>query len=170
MSFEDLALPFLKADLFVDLTPPQIKTLLICGERTVFRNGYCLIEADQAGDCAYLITSGVARIVDPFTGRFCSETLGLGTLVGELAMLIEIEYATTVVAHGRVEALRFSRETVVELMRHDPSLAASFLSRMTERLAGVGRKLRDFDETLEQATLSTVHASMGGSPLPTVIN
>ncbi len=96
------------------------------------------------------------------------QRFGPGTLVGELAMLIEIEHETTVIAARGVEALKFSRETLRELMQLDTSLAEALLSRMTARLGALGKRLRAFDETLEQTTRLSAMASMGMHPAPPV--
>ena len=152
MTFEALTDPFMRAPLFGDLSPPQIKTLTICAERVSFRDCEAVIRDGEAGDSAYLIMSGEIAIVDPSDGTLCPDSLEAGTLVGEMAMLIETEHATTVIARGPVHALRFQRETMHELMRLDPTLAEAFMGRITERLRSVGRRLRAFDDELEAVT------------------
>lgn len=170
MSFEALTQPFMQADLFAELSSLQIKTLMICAEQVSFREGDTIIRADEAGDCAYLVMAGETRIIDAETGRPGDRRFGAGTLVGEMAMLIEIEHETTVVAARGVEALRFSRETLRELMQLDKSLAEALLSRMSARLGSLGKRLRAFDETLEQTTRLSAMASMGMHPAPVTYN
>lgn len=153
MSFEALTDPFMRAPLFAELSPLQIKTLALCADRVSFKDCEAIIHEGQHGDAAYLVMSGEVAIVDPCDGALCSELLEAGTLVGEMAMLIETEHATTVIARGPVHTLRFTRDTMHELMQLDPMLAEAFMGRIARRLRAIGEQLRAFDDEIESATL-----------------
>lgn len=151
MSLDALAEPFLKSQLFSSLEPLQMKALWLCGERVAFGDGEAVIREDEAGDSAYLVIAGEAVVVDQSTGIVTDAGLTTGTLIGEIAMLIEAVHGTTVVARGAMKALRFRRDVVHELMRINPTLADALMQEMTARLTRVAQGLRAFDEAFEQS-------------------
>ena len=75
--------------------------------------------------------------------------LPAGTLVGELAMLIETEHGSTVKASGAVNALKFSRQMMHELMQRYPGMAEHFTAKIRSRLERMAEALREIDEMLD---------------------
>ena len=114
----------------------------------IFRPGEAVITANELGDAAYLIIKGEASVLNGQIPLNELPPLPEGTFIGEIAMLTEIEYATTVIAQSEVRALKFSREMIRELMRHDPELAAHFVETLRLRLMGLATKLRQIDREL----------------------
>lgn len=148
MSMDRLVAPLLRVPLFVGLRPLQITELARLAERVKFRRGDVITEAGKPGDGALLIVSGPAeRVVRPgFAGA--TEPIEPGSLVGEMAMLIEHEYRATVIARDRVLCLKFTRAAVHAQMLDDPALASHFERRIRERLAHVADELRQIDGIL----------------------
>ena len=149
MSLDALSEPFLKSQLFSTLEPLQMKALWLCGERVAFGDGEAVIREDEEGDSAYLVIDGEAVVIDETTGIVTDAGLTTGTLIGEIAMLIESVHGTTVVARGDMKALRFRRDVVHELMRINPALADALLQEMSARMAQVAAGLRAFDAAFE---------------------
>ena len=120
--------------LFRELKPQQLKKLALSAERIVFQDGDELITQGQTGNAAYLIVHGeVEVIVGTAAGRQRQPLTG-GTLIGEMAMLVETIHHSTVVARGRVRTLTFCRRTMLELMTTDSELAAHFAEHVRSRL------------------------------------
>jgi CRP-like cAMP-binding protein len=63
-------------------------------------------------------------------------------------MLVEHNYAATVVANGRVRCLKLTRQALHEQMRSDPALAEHFERLITQRLQQVAAELRAIDRAL----------------------
>jgi len=134
MAIDALVKPFLALPLFRDLKPLQISEIARHAERIVYRNGDVVTAEGQIADAAILIVSGtcIRRAVDRKQSH--EEILPEGSLVAELAMMIEIAHPTTIMARDQVRALRISREKMHELMRQDVDLASHFSSLILKRL------------------------------------
>jgi CRP-like cAMP-binding protein len=63
-------------------------------------------------------------------------------------MVIDHVYRVTVVAEGRVHALKILRSALYEQMEQDPSIADHFASIYAARLNHVAAEMRRIDETL----------------------
>jgi CRP-like cAMP-binding protein len=154
MAIDALVKPFLSLPLFRDLKPLQISEIARRAERIVYRAGDIIAAEDQPGDAAILIVSGtcVRRTVDGKKTR--EEFLPEGSMVAELAMLVEVVHPTTIIARDQVKALKISREKMHELMQEDAGLAAHFSSRILKRLHAIASDLLTVDELLSGSVIA----------------
>src|SRR4249919_487950 len=90
----------LRLPLFGGLKPLQLTEIVRRAERLRFWPGDVLIKAGQPGDGAYLIVSGQPqRVAGPgLAAMAMPENVVPGSLIGELAMLVEHDYGSTIVA------------------------------------------------------------------------
>lgn len=148
MAIDALVRPFLSLPLFRDLKPLQISEIAHHAERIVYRNGDVITAEGQPADAAILIVSGICvrRPADRTKAR--EEFLPEGSLVAELAMMIEVVHPTTIVARDQVRALKISREKMHELMRQDVDLATHFSSLILRRLHALADDLLAVDALL----------------------
>ena len=153
MSPDLLMLSLLGAPLFNGLAPLQLKVLALTSERVSFRDGEPLIRAGEEGDAAYLVVSGEVAVGMEQGEADERAVLPAGTLVGELAMLIETEHGSTVRASGSVNALKFSRQMMHELMQRYPGMAEHFTAKLRSRLERMAEALREIDEMLDTGDL-----------------
>ncbi|MFN3867600.1 MAG: Crp/Fnr family transcriptional regulator [Hyphomicrobiaceae bacterium] len=150
MTLNALVQPLRFVEFFQGLSPAQLHAIAACAERVVFKPGDAIIKVDEPAAAAILIVSGEARRVDgPGVGEV--EVLPQGTLVGEMGMLVETIYSSTVVAATSVRALRFVRDDMLKLMTADASVAEHFVAVITARLRDVASEMRDIDRGLELA-------------------
>lgn len=149
MSPDLLMLSLLGAPLFNGLAPLQLKVLALTSERVNFRDGEALIRAGEGGDAAYLVVSGEVSVGMEEGEADERAVLPAGTLVGELAMLIETEHGSTVTAAGTVNALKFTRQMMHELMQRYPGMAEHFTAKLRSRLERMADQLREIDEMLD---------------------
>ncbi|AGK59642.1 Crp/Fnr family transcriptional regulator [Hyphomicrobium denitrificans 1NES1] len=155
MAIDALVRPFLSLPLFRDLKPLQISEIARHAERIVYRNGDVIAAEGQSADAAILIVSGtcVRRAVDRKKTR--DEFLPEGSLVAELAMLIEVIHPTTIVARDQVKALKIARERMHELMQQDVDMAAHFSSLILKRLHTLADDLLAVDSLLSGSVTAT---------------
>ena len=99
------------------------------------------------GDGAYLIVSGDA-VRMPELRSDEPEPIEPGSLIGELAMLIDHVYGATVVAQGRVHCVKILRSALYEQMQADPALADHFSGALVARLTRVALEMRKIDQLL----------------------
>ncbi len=134
--------------IFARLSAGQISEIARMAEKAKFRSGDCITEAGASGEAAYLLVSGDAeRAAAP------GELLPPGSLIGELAMLIDHVYAASIVAKGRVHCLKITRSAMHGLMLADPSLAETLSQHITERLRKAASGLMRIDQLLAKNDL-----------------
>ena len=76
--------------------------------------------------------------------------------IQELAMLVEHDYASTIVARDRVFCLKLIRTEMHAQMREDAALTEHFHNRMTERLKQTAKELRRIDNALAARSPATL--------------
>ena len=146
MVSDALLTPLVRVPLFNGLSKSQLQALANAAERIAIDGGTLITTDDQPGDAAYLLVKGRAARLDQI-GR-PMEPLPLGTMVGEMAMLIETRHTATIVAVDAIKALKFTRSAVLAVMQHDPDIAAHFITKLTSRLQLLADELKSVDEGL----------------------
>ena len=139
----------LRLEIFQGLKPLQITEIARHAERLLYKPGQLLIEDGKAGDAAIIVVAGEAvRIKAPLAPAEHEEAIEPGALLGEMAMLIETEHSSTVVARSPVRALRISRDAMLAMMLDDPTLAEHLVAKIARRLHGIAAELRKIDVVL----------------------
>src|SRR6476469_4415104 len=161
MAIDNTVELLLRLPLFGGLSPPQLAEIVRRAERVRFWPGDVLTKAGQPGDGAYLIVSGpVQRVAGPgIAAMAVPEIVVPGSLIGELAMLVEHDYASTLVARDRVFCLKLIRTEMHAQMREDAALTEHFRDRMTERLMQTAGELRRIDDALAGRAPATLQPS-----------
>ncbi len=152
MAIDAFVQPLLRVELFQGLKPLQITEIARRADRIVFRPGDVIVAEDTTGDAAILIVQGEAARVSGPGCRSEVEPVAPGSLVGEMAMLVDTVHSSTVVARSAVRALRISRAELHEQMAADPDLAEHFVSRITGRLGRLAAELRAIDSVLDRSS------------------
>jgi CRP-like cAMP-binding protein len=143
------------------LSKEQLSAIAAKGKKTYLAEGAPLLKAGDKGDIGYLLLTGLA-ITEPEAGSGLeAELLEPGTLVGEIAMLIESTHTLTVKAKVRVRALALHRADLYELMEAEPAIAHHFSQKLIERLIALAGDLREVDAQFAAAefSLATTAAS-----------
>jgi len=153
-----------QAAIFQGLRPAQLAALARHAERMKFAPGDIITRAGDAGNGAYLVVAGIAeRLADPGERP---EAVQPGSLIGQLAMLIEHCYGSTVIARDRVLCLKITRPGLQAQMATDPSLSQHLERHVTERLMAVAQRLREIDSLLQPGTPTPADRSRLGLPPP----
>lgn len=132
---------------FAGLKPQQIAEIARHTKRLKFLRGDIITRSGQFGDGAYLIVSGPAEQVIGHGAGAQKQPVEPGSLIGEMAMLIEHVYGSTVIAGDWVYCLKITRSAMHAQMVGDPSLAEHFERRVTDRLLQVMEELRKIEGT-----------------------
>lgn len=165
MAIDSFVQPMLKLDIFQGLRPLQITEIARRAYRVVYKPGDYIIREDEDGDSAIVIVAGEAvRIAGPGLSE-PAEAVPCGSLLGEMAMLIEIRYSSTVVARTPVRALRIARDDLQAQMAEDGKLAEHFIQRITARLSNVLDTLKSID-ALVAGTATLAHGHSGSAAVP----
>lgn len=156
MAIDALVKPLLAQPLFRGLSPFQLTEIVRCAERIIYRSGDALVVERQLSDAAIVVISGTCLRIDDNgdpAQRSRGEVVPEGSIIAELAMLVEIEHTTTIIAQGPVKALRLPRQKVIALMHEDPSLAEHFSACITSRLKLLANDLKAIDTIADDATI-----------------
>lgn len=168
MAIDTFVKPMLKLEIFQGLRPLQITEIARRAYRVVYKPGDFIIREDDEADAAIVIVSGeAARISGPGL-LHPAEPVPAGSMLGEMAMLIETRHSSTIVARTEVRALRIAREDLQEQMAEDAALADHFVQRITARLSTVLDALKAIDSMVadsEDAILPVGRASAVNQPI-----
>jgi CRP-like cAMP-binding protein len=154
MSISVLARQLMSQEIFRGLSPLQLTEIVRQSERVIYRPGQYITEAGDQADAAVAIIAGDAvRFPEQVSGQGAmqAQAIPAGSLLSELAMLVDHEHGATVLAHTTVRALRITREALQRQMLDDPNLADHFVGRIAERLSRVATELRLIDHALATA-------------------
>ena len=134
-----------KLPIFGGMDREDLSTIAFSSERLLFQRGERLMSDGQLGHAAYVILSGSAEIIEGTGDRRRIRMVGPGTIIGELAMLVEFTFSTTCIACEEVEVLELRRDQIHRMMQQFPSIAEHFSMRIHGRLSQMVEKLRRFD-------------------------
>jgi CRP/FNR family transcriptional regulator, cyclic AMP receptor protein len=143
------------------LSPEQLNAIANKGKKTFFAEGRPIIEAGVKGDTTYLILTGLACVEPEAAAAREAELLEPGTLIGELAMLVETTHSLTVKAKVRVRAMAIARADLYEIMEADPAIAHHFSQKLLERLAALATDLRQMDTRFAMLEFSLAQSMAG---------
>ena len=148
MATDKLVAPLRRVPILAGLKPLQITEIARQAERVKFGQDEVITRDGEPGDGAYLIVSGRADRVFHTGATGATEPIEPGSLVGEMAMLIEHDYRATVVARERVLCLKITRAAIHVQMLEDNTLALHFESHIRDRLQRVSKDLHKIDRML----------------------
>ena len=120
MAIDALVKPLLSLPLFRGLPPLQLTEIVRRAERVIYAPGDVIAAENQLSDAAIVIVSGNCIRLDDDGGQLHGEQLPEGSMISELAMLVEVTHISTIIAQGPVKALRMTRERMRELMEDEP--------------------------------------------------
>lgn len=163
MAIDALVKPLLRLPLFQGLKPLQLTEIVRRAGRIIYKPGDVLIREDDVGDGAIIIVAGEAFRVPHDGDTSPAEAVPEGSMVAELAMLVETVHSATIVARTPIRALKINREDMHELMGEDAQLGEHMMTRIASRLSNLVREIQAIDGAL--AALAQQDPS---APLPPV--
>lgn len=148
MAIDALVKPFLLLPLFQGLKPLQLTEIVRRADRIIYRPGDVIIEEDKPGEAAIVIISGEAIRITGLLPGAAADPIAEGSMISELAMLVETVHSATILARTTVKALRLTRTEMHEAMADDPKLADHLTQKITLRLQKLAQELRFVDQAL----------------------
>ena len=109
-----------------------LRVLAIGSETRRVRRDEALFHAGDTSDAGYVVQSGAIRVSHEDEGGYRDVVAGPGTLIGELALLIEMQRPSTAVAIAESSVLRISRSMFQRVLEGHPDAAR----RLRDDLAG----------------------------------
>ena len=117
------------------MNAPSITTIydLLEGKQDTvpFSSGQIIFERDQPGNTMYVIMEGV---VDVMVQDTVINTLGVGEILGEMALVDNRIRSATAVAKADCKLISVDEKQFNFLVQHHPSFALSIMRILAERL------------------------------------
>lgn len=164
MSMDAVSAHLVRLDIFHGLKPLQITEIARHAERVVYKPGQVLIEDGKPGDAAIIVVAGEAvRTKAPMTPGEQEEPIEPGSMLGEMAMLIETDHSSTVVARSTVRALKLTRDAMLSIMLEDSSMAEHLVAKVARRLHAIAAELRKIDVVLAASSSTDTNQADGAA-------
>ena len=111
-----------------------LRVLAIGSEQLEFARGSVLFRAGEPSDCGYIVQRGSFRIsLDD--GSDYETVAGVGTLIGELALLVAMPRPSTAVALEFSAVIRVTRGVFQRVLESDPAAAHRLRDDMAARVS-----------------------------------
>lgn len=150
MTFDSIVEALRRVELFDGLKQEQILEIAREAERVTFKTGDVIITAETSGDAAFVILSGEALHNRPSDKEGAAEAIEPGSLAGEMSMLIDTQYHSTVTCRGPVLAVKITRAALHAQMARDADLAERLVEKIASRLHVIARQLQKIEHVLAQ--------------------
>ena len=135
MSLEDDIRVISGVPMFEDLSLEQLRLLAFGAERIKLAKDRELYHAGQNAECGYVVVTGkIALFRDTLKGREVIRRVGPGTLLGELALITEMQRMTGAAATEDAQVIRINRSLFRRMLEEYPETAAALHGRLTDQL------------------------------------
>jgi CRP-like cAMP-binding protein len=150
MSLDDDIAFFERVPTFAMLGKQALHILAIGAETKKLASGAVLFYAGELADGGYVVQEGSLRLEPGTFSEGKEVTVGPGTLVGELALLIEMVCPATAIAKEPTVVIRISRSLFKKMLEGYPAAAAKLREIMNERLDTWTRELGDVKSAMQK--------------------
>ena len=125
-----------------------LRILAIGAESRPVRKGEVLFLAGETADCGYVIQEGSFRLVS--NSKPISEVIaGPGTLLGELALIVETKRPATATAHEPSAVIRISRSLFLKMLEGYPHAANVLRDQIVTRAQYALKEMSDVRSILD---------------------
>ena len=108
---------------FSGLGDDDLKALVDAAQEFHLPAGWPLVQEGIPADAVYILSEGQARV---FYERRQVATVGIGDVIGEMALLEGGQRKATVTSSDRIAGLRIENDKMRELMDKRPAIVAAF--------------------------------------------
>ncbi|MXN65144.1 cyclic nucleotide-binding domain-containing protein [Stappia sp. GBMRC 2046] len=136
--------------LLSDFPDDQLRLLAFSAENITYRDGQVIFREGERADGGYVIAAGEVSMERGQDEREHLGTFGAGSLIGELALLVETRRPARAVASGDVELIRIRRALFKRMLQEFPEIAASLFEAHVDRFQKTTRALSRVGNVLDQ--------------------
>jgi len=134
MSLRTIITLLRRHDLFAGVDSARLEVIAFTAERESFEPGEILFEEGEEGFDAYLILQGRAVMFSGAEASAEKHLVEIGDLVGEMMLLGEGAYRSTLRAQSHVEVLCVSRYLFQRMLEEFPEMAGAVVAALARRL------------------------------------
>ena len=147
MALHDDIRRFVRVPLLAELEEDALRLIAFSAESNILNTGDVLFRSGEIADCGFFVVSGSLMLEGGSMGQYQSKIIGVDTLVGEMALIAEIERSVTASAREPSTLLRISRALFRRVLEEFPESAAR--ARILIKL-----RLRNFAQELDAISKS----------------
>jgi CRP-like cAMP-binding protein len=108
---------------FSSCSEDDLKALVEVGAEFHLPAGWPLVQEGIPADAVYILSEGQARV---FYERRQVATVGIGDVIGEMALLEGGQRKATVTSSDRIAGLRIENQKLREVMKSHPTITEAF--------------------------------------------
>ena len=147
--FDDIAF-FRRFPLFSALDKEALRTLAIGAETRKVQTGSVLFYAGELADGGYLVAEGTVLLEPGSFAEGKDVRVGVGTLIGEMALLNDMVWQATAIAQEPVTVLRLPRSLFRKMLEGYPAAAVALRDLIAKRLNSFQRELSTVKKKMEK--------------------
>jgi CRP-like cAMP-binding protein len=157
---------------FGELPEAALKDLVVRSDLLVFGAGELMLRQGDLSDSALLITAGEVDVtVDGAQGPFPLGRLAKGALIGEIGVFAEVARTASVRAHTEVEALRISRDDMVQIGGDHPGFLRAVMGELGKRIAAFNQAIGFYTNALARLEQNLDPPALDSQPpIPELVN
>lgn len=136
---------------FADLPVEPLKLLAFSAEIRDLRDRKTLFTAGERADGGFVVMTGRIDLVrSSGEEQVALASLGPGTLIGELALIVETERPTTAVAIGPAKVIEIRRANFRRVLEEYPEIAEQMRDRVATRLGALASPIGTIAEAMDR--------------------
>ncbi len=117
----------------VDVT--KLKLIAMAGNRVHYKPGETILKQGEAALMVFVIMEGTADVLrESDGGPLRLASVGTGSLVGEIGVVLDQPYSGTIMATSELTALQIDQVTFLELLKQVPQLSMALIRELSRRL------------------------------------
>ena len=137
--------------LFGNVASAKLKLIAFTSQRLSFKAGHTLFYQGDPGDAAYVVLSGSADVlVDSGSGENKVATVGPNSIIGEIAILCDVNRTATIRANSNLDVLRIDKDQFLALLAEFPEMALQVIRVIADRLSQTTEELSKARSTINQ--------------------
>ncbi|WP_316858370.1 cyclic nucleotide-binding domain-containing protein [uncultured Cohaesibacter sp.] len=140
-----------KVSFFSEFNDDQLRLLAFGAESRMYRAKQVIFRQGDLADSGFVITQGQVRMTISENGfDQHSQILGVGSLMGEMALMAEIRRSAMATAIEDVKVIQIRRVTFRRVMDEYPDLAVRIHDRLAVRLTALVEDLDSIQSRLDK--------------------
>lgn len=147
MSLENNIRALERTPVLADIGREALRLLAFSVEKIDISDGQNLFTRGTPADCAYSVVGGRIRL-DAGRGGEC--VVGPGTLIGEMALIVESERPCDAYGEGSARLLVIPRVLFRKMLDEYPQIADALRARLVERVLGEHAALARIRDDLDR--------------------
>lgn len=150
--------------LLSDLSEDQLRLLAFGADFRITREGETLFRAGDFADCGFLVKTGAIGLYNEDNADGPPDDIAEpGTLLGELALLIETRRSMRAVALERTELLQIRKALFRRMLEEFPEIAVRLQGTMGDRIGTFAREIAPVADRLDRAERMSRTARRGSA-------